>query len=89
MEQIRKQKLTVSLHPQTVQKAKVLAIRRSISLSSLLAAQIEAFVNADEEDYEVAHRAALDLMKRGFHLGGLTQSRDKSCISGNLGRSKR
>ena len=66
----RKQNLTVSLSSETVQKAKVLAAKRSTSISGLLAAQIEALVNADQA-YESAHRAALDLMERGFHLGGV------------------
>jgi hypothetical protein len=70
MTQTRKQNLTVSLTPQTVQKAKVLAAKRSTSISGLLAAQIEALVDADEA-YENAHRAALDLMERGFHMGGV------------------
>jgi predicted transcriptional regulator len=66
----RKQNLTVSLSSDTVRKAKVLAAKRSTSISGLLAAQIEILVNADEA-YEAAHRAALDLMERGFHLGGV------------------
>ena len=70
MTQTRKQNLTVSLTPQTVQKAKILAAKRSTSISGLLAAQIEALVDADEA-YESAHRAALDLMERGFHMGGV------------------
>jgi hypothetical protein len=70
MAQIRRQNLTVSLTPQTVQKAKILAAKRSTSISGLLAAQIEALVDADEA-YENAHRAALDLMERGFHMGGV------------------
>jgi hypothetical protein len=70
MTQSRKQNLTVSLPPQTVQKAKILAAKRSTSISGLLAAQIEALVEADEA-YEGAHRAALDLMERGFHMGGV------------------
>jgi hypothetical protein len=69
MSQPRKQNLTVRLSPLIVQKAKVLAARQHTSISSLLAAQIEALVNADEA-YESAHRAAKDLMNRGFHLGG-------------------
>ena len=73
MTQIRKQNLTVSLTPQTVQKAKILAAKRSTSISGLLAAQIEALVDADEA-YESAHRAALDLMERGFHMGGVHTS---------------
>jgi hypothetical protein len=70
MTQIRKQNLTLSLTPQTVQKAKILAAKRSTSISGFLAAQIEALVNADEA-YERAHRAALELMERGFHMGGV------------------
>jgi hypothetical protein len=53
-----------------VQKAKILAAKRSTSISGLLAAQIEALVDADGA-YERAHRAALDLMERGFHMGGV------------------
>ena len=70
MPPVRKQNLTVSLSPQTVQKAKVLAAKCSTSISGLVARQIEALVDADEA-YESAHRAALDLMDRGFHLGGI------------------
>jgi hypothetical protein len=75
MAENRKQNLTVSLNPQTVQKAKVLAAKRSTSISGLLATQIEALVAADDA-YESAHRAALDLMERGCHLGG-THSVDR------------
>jgi len=70
MTQIRKQNVTVRLTPQTVQKARVLAAKGSTSISDLLAAQIEALPEADEA-YEGAHRAALDLMERGFHMGGV------------------
>ena len=70
MPENRKQNLTVSLSPQTVQKAKVLAAERSTSISGLVAAQIEALVDADEA-YKSAHRAAIDLMERGFHMGGI------------------
>jgi hypothetical protein len=56
-----------------VQKAKVLAAKNSTSISGLLARQIEALVNTDEQ-YESARRAALDLMERGFHLGGIHSS---------------
>jgi predicted transcriptional regulator len=70
MSQTRKQNLTVSLSPQTVQKAKVLAAKCSTSISGLVAKQIEALVDADEA-HESAHRAALDLMERGFRMGGI------------------
>jgi hypothetical protein len=77
MAQNAKQNLTVSLSAQIVQKAKVLAAKRSTSISGLLATQIEAMV-AEDDAYESAHRAALDLMERGFHLGGVHSiSRDE------------
>ncbi len=77
MHQNRKQNLTVSLSPETVQKAKLLAAKHSTSISGLVAMQIEALV-AKDDAYERAHRAALDLMERGFHLGGVhSVSRDE------------
>lgn len=65
----RTQNLTIALSQSTIQKAKVLAAKRGTSISGLLARQIEDLVESDEA-YENAHRAALDLMNRGFHLGG-------------------
>lgn len=67
---VKKQNLTVSLSPATIQKAKILAARRSTSISGLLAEQIEVLVGAEEE-YERAERAALALLEKGFHLGGI------------------
>ena len=73
----KKQNVTVSLTKDTVQKVKVLAARRSTSISGLLAEQIERLVGADEE-YEQAKRAALAFLARGFHLGGaITSTRDE------------
>jgi hypothetical protein len=69
MQAIKKQNVTVSLTPQTIQKAKVLAAKRSTSISGLLAQQIDVLVGA-EEAYEQAERVALALLEKGFHLGG-------------------
>lgn len=66
---VKKRNVTVSLTPQTIQKAKVLAAKHSTSISGLLAQQIEVLVGA-EEAYEQAERAALTLLEKGFHLGG-------------------
>ncbi len=74
---IKKQNVTISLSQQTLQKAKVLAARRSTSISGLLAEQIEHLVGEDEA-YERAKREALALLDRGFHLGGVIRaSRDE------------
>jgi hypothetical protein len=68
-----KQDLTISLDRQTIQKAKILAARRSTSLSGLLARQIEILVG-EEEAYEHAERQAVTLLDQGFHLGGVIRA---------------
>jgi uncharacterized protein YigA (DUF484 family) len=73
----RKQNVTVSLSPETIRKARILAARRSTSISGLLAEQIEA-LTGEEEAYQKAKRSAIALLKKGFHLGGvITASRDE------------
>ncbi len=73
----KKQNVTVSLDRETIQKAKIIAARRSTSISGLLAHQIEALVG-EEEAYERAERQALNLLDHGFHLGGVIRaSRDE------------
>ncbi|MFZ3200695.1 MAG: hypothetical protein ACLQMT_08090 [Candidatus Acidiferrales bacterium] len=72
-----KQNVTVSLDRQTIQRAKIIAARRSTSISGLLAHQIEILVG-EEEAYERAERQALNLLDQGFHLGGVVRaSRDE------------
>jgi hypothetical protein len=71
-----KQNVTISLDRQTIQKAKIVAARRSTSISGLLARQIEVLVG-EEEAYEHAERQAKALLDQGFHLGGgIRTSRD-------------
>jgi len=77
MKNDQKQNLTISLDRQTIRKAKIVAARRSTSISGLLARQIEILVG-EEEAYERAEREALALLDRGFHLGGVIRaSRDE------------
>jgi len=71
-----RQNLTVQLDRDTIRKAKVLAARRGTSVSALVAAQIQESVRA-EDAYEAARRSALELLERGFHLGGMRLSRDE------------
>ncbi len=72
-----KQNVTISLSRETIQKAKVLAAQRSTSISGLLAEQIESLLGR-EEAYERSRRAALAILKTGFHLGGtIAASRDE------------
>jgi hypothetical protein len=77
MSKTTKQNVTISIRPELVRKARILAARRSTSISGLLAEQIELLVGADEA-WEQAERSALALLDQGFHLGGrITASRDE------------
>jgi 2-hydroxychromene-2-carboxylate isomerase len=69
MTQTQKRNITISLHPEVIQKARIIAVKRSTSISGLVAQQIEALVG-DDEVYERAAASAIARMKRGFHLGG-------------------
>lgn len=71
-----KRNLTVQLDDDTVHKAKILAARRSTSVSRLVADEIERLVN-DDERYQRARQTASAHLERGFHLGGgLVSDRD-------------
>jgi macrodomain Ter protein organizer (MatP/YcbG family) len=67
-----KQNVTISLDRKNIQRAKILAARRSTSISGLLAHQIEILVG-EEEAYERAERQAMTLLDQGFHLGGIVR----------------
>ena len=72
-----KQNLTISLDRETIRQAKIVAAKRSTSISGLLARQIEILIG-EEEAYERAQRQALLLLEQGFHLGGvIPASRDE------------
>ena len=65
-----KQNVTISLERKTIQKARILAARRSTSISGLLAHQIEILVGEDEA-YDRAERQAMSLLEESLHLGGV------------------
>jgi len=64
-----KRNLTVQLDEETVAKARVLAARRSTSVSKLVAQEIDRLVGEDDR-YRRARSVALTHLSRGFHLGG-------------------
>jgi len=64
-----KRNLTVQLDEETVAKARVLAARRSTSISKLVALEIDKLVGEDDT-YQRARAVALTHLSRGFHLGG-------------------
>ncbi|NJD67581.1 MAG: hypothetical protein C3F12_06480 [Candidatus Methylomirabilota bacterium] len=61
--------ITLRLDKELIRKAKVLAAQQGTSVSGLLARRLEQLIN-EEEAYETARRHALDVLERGFHLGG-------------------
>ena len=67
-----KQNITLRLSRQTIQKARVLAARRSTSISGLLTSQIEQLAGT-EDDYERAMDDAFARMEKGFHMGEIPQ----------------
>jgi hypothetical protein len=60
--------LTLSLSPEVITKAKILAAQRKVSMSSLVAACIEELASKDEA-YQAASRRATAYLDRGFNLG--------------------
>jgi len=77
MPKAQRQNVTVSLSVQTIHKAKVIAAKRSTSISALVSEQIESLVDQDEA-YERAAAAAIAGMRKGFHMGGVAKvSRDE------------
>jgi hypothetical protein len=71
--------LTVRLDEGTIRKAKIVAAKRSTSVSRLVADEIDRLVRADE-DYEQARVEALADLESGYDLGsgGTLPSRDSA-----------
>ena len=64
-----KRNLTVQLDEDIVQKARVVAAKRSISISRLVSEEIKKA--AEKEDYwATAKKTALQQLSHPFHLGG-------------------
>jgi len=61
--------LTVHLDDETITKAKILAARRSTSVSKLVAAEVSRLVDEDDT-YRLAEAKALAHLDHGFPLGG-------------------
>lgn len=63
------QNVTLSLPKDTLQRAKLIAVARGVSLSGLLRDLLREVVEA-EDRYETARRRHLRILERGFDLGG-------------------
>ena len=64
-----KQNITLSLEKEIIKKGKVIAARKDTSISRMLSDLLKSAVENDER-YEAAKRSALQLLKKGMHLGG-------------------
>lgn len=70
-----KQNITLSLDRELLARARVLAARRSTSVSALLADELTCLV-AEADAYEQARRSAEAHLQRGLHLGGEPAERE-------------
>jgi len=64
-----KRNLTVQLDESTIQKARIIATRRSTSISRLVRDEIERVAEKDTA-WQAAKRTALTQLNSPFHLGG-------------------
>ncbi|MDH5606661.1 MAG: CopG family transcriptional regulator [Anaerolineae bacterium] len=65
---MEKQNVTLSISKKILRKAKLLAVKRNTSLSSLLSSTIEELVN-QEESYLQASQHSLAQIDKGFDFG--------------------
>jgi uncharacterized protein DUF6364 len=66
---LMKRNLTIQLDEATIQKARVAAARRSVSISQLVRDEIKRLADQDHA-YEAAKKKALAHLNKPFNLGG-------------------
>ncbi|OGR00812.1 MAG: hypothetical protein A2511_10250 [Deltaproteobacteria bacterium RIFOXYD12_FULL_50_9] len=71
-----KQNITISIDKELIQKARVFAAKKSISISRLLSEELSGIITRNE-NYERARIKALAELKVGFHLGGRPAVREE------------
>jgi hypothetical protein len=64
-----KQNITLSVDKDLIKKGKIIAAQKDTSVSKMLSEQLRQLVENDEL-YETAKRSALQILKKGYHLGG-------------------
>ena len=69
-----KQNITLSLDRDVLKKVKVLAAKKDVSVTRLLAEELTRIAHEDDQ-YESSKRRGIARLKKGFHLGGLTLTR--------------
>ena len=71
-----KQNITLSLEKDLLRKARILAAKKSTSISRLIADELASIVQKTEQ-YERAKRQALVDLQQGYHLGGQPAAREE------------
>ncbi|MDZ7804357.1 hypothetical protein [Thiohalophilus sp.] len=71
-----KQNITLSIDKEILTRLKVLAARRSTSVTRLLTDELVQIAKKADR-YEQGRRRALHALETGFHLGGQPASRDE------------
>jgi hypothetical protein len=64
-----KKNITLSIERELLKKAKLLAAKKETSVNKLLTEQLAKLISEDEQ-YDLAKKSALAILKQGFHLGG-------------------
>ncbi len=64
-----KQNITLSIEKELLKKAKLLATKKDTSVTKLLTEQLSKMVSEDDQ-YDLAKKRALAILRQGFHLGG-------------------
>ena len=64
-----KQNITLSLEKDLIKKGKIIASKKDTSLSRLLSDFLKQIIN-EEERYELSKRNAINILDKGYHLGG-------------------
>lgn len=70
-----KQNITLSLDKELLQRLRIIAAKRSTSVSGMLSDELCRIVERSEQ-YERAKRQALATLDTGFHLGGTPATRE-------------
>jgi len=71
-----KQNITLSLEKELIQRARILAARRSVSVSRLLSDELARIVQ-ETDAYDKAKQAALSDLEKGLPLGGQPAKREE------------
>ncbi|PTN37188.1 hypothetical protein [Desulfonatronum sp. SC1] len=71
-----KQNITLALEKDLLSELKVLAARKSMSISGMLSSQLREIVE-QEKQYEQCKNRALASLRQGYHFGGRPASREE------------